>query len=145
MVSGAAKLRTRPRWPRRPGRPYRQHSSPSAWSGTLLLDGVLVTHWLHAFNNKFAGFALEAELQRWACQQVDPPGGQFAATATSPRRRPLVNQQANYVDPHVTYPSPDSGVVCVVEITAAFWGRYQHASCDLRTLGIEIGQGGVVQ
>jgi hypothetical protein len=89
----------------------------------LLVDGVLVLHWLLAFDTKFEGFALEAELQRWAFEQVDPPGDQFAATATSPRRRPLVNQQAQYPDPDVTYPCPDSGVVCVVEIGGGVLGR----------------------
>ncbi len=86
------------------------------------------------------------DLQRWAFQQVDQPGGQFAATDTSPRRRPLVNEKAQYPNPHVTYPSPDSGVVCVVEITAAFWDedRCKHAYFDLREHGIEIGRRGVV-
>jgi hypothetical protein len=79
-------------------------------------------------------------------QVVDPPGGQFAATATSPRRRrPLVNQQATYPDPHVAYPCPDSSVVCVVEIKEAFWDRYEGAYRRLNSLGIKIGRGGVVQ
>ncbi len=86
-------------------------------------------------NTKFEGFALEGELQRWAIQQVEQPGGQFAATS----RLPLVNQRTQYVDPHVQYPCPDSGVVCVVEITAAFWVRYQHAYFNLGMLGIKIG------
>ncbi len=102
---------------------------------------MLVTHWLHAIDSKFNGFALEGELQRWAFQQL----GQFAATATSPRRRPLVNQQAQYPDPHVTYPCTDSGVVCVVEIKAEFWNRYKDAYFRLGSLSIEIGPGGVVQ
>jgi hypothetical protein len=54
-------------------------------------------------------------------------------------------QKAQYVDPHVEYPCPDFGVVCVVEITEAFWVRYQHASFNLGYLGIEIGRGGEVQ
>jgi hypothetical protein len=82
-----------------------------------------------------------------APRQPEPrqPGGQFAATATTPRRRPLVNQRASYPDPHLQYPCPDSGVVCVVEITAAFWVRYQHAYFNLGEPGIKIGQGGEVQ
>ncbi len=114
---------------------------PSVDWWQLLLDGVLVVHWVHAFGTKFEGFALEGELQRWAIQQVEQPGGQFAATG----RRPLVNQHTQYVDPHVQYPCPDSGVVCVVEITAAFWVRYQYAYFKLGKLGIKIGQGGEVQ
>jgi hypothetical protein len=115
--------------PRRPVAP-----PPLDW-WQLLLDGVLVPHWIHANDTKFEGFALEGELQRWAFQQVAQLDG----------RRPLVNQRASYPDPHVEYPCPDSGVVCVVEITAAFWGRYQHAYFDLGALGIKIGQGGEEQ
>jgi hypothetical protein len=128
--------------------PRNRKLCPSADWWQLLLDGVLVVHWIHAFDPKFEGFALEGELQRWAFQEVDQPGGQFAATTTSRRRRPFVNQKAQYVDPHVTYPCPDSGVVCVVEITAAFWDkdRYPQAYFVLGyQLGIEIGRGGEVQ
>jgi hypothetical protein len=95
-------------------------------------------------DSKFEGFALEGELQRWAFQQVDQLGGQFAATATSPRRRPLVNQQASYTDPHVAYKGPASGVVCVVEIMAAFWDRYEHAYFHLSNLNMKIGRRGAV-
>ncbi len=59
------------------------------------------------------------------------------------RALPL-NQRATYPDPHVPQPCPDSGVVCVVEITAAFWDRYQHAYFDLGALGIKIREGGRV-
>ncbi len=107
----------------------------------LLLDGVLVPHWLHAFDSKFEGFALEGELQRWAFQQVDQ---QFAATATSPRRRPLVNQQAQYLDPRAAYPCPDSAVVCVIEIKGGFWDRYRDAYFHLGKLSIAIARGGGV-
>jgi hypothetical protein len=50
-----------------------------------------------------------------------------------------------YVDPHVTYKDPASGVVCVIEITAAFWDRYEDAYFDLRALGIEISRHGVMR
>jgi hypothetical protein len=68
-------------------------------------------------------------------------------SATSRRRQPLVNQQAQYADPHSTYGCPDSGVVCVVEITAPFWDkdRYPKAFFLLSKLSIDIGQGGEVQ
>jgi hypothetical protein len=107
----------------------------------LLVDGVLVPHVLHSFPTKFKGCALEGELQRWAFQQLDVLG-RFAATATTPRRRPLASQQASYVEPRVVYLGPASGVVCVVEITAAFWGRYNNACFRLNKLVIKIGQGG---
>ncbi len=77
----------------------------------LLLDGVLVPHWIHAYDTKL----------------------------------PATPSSLQYVDPHVEYPCPDSGVVCVVEITAAFWGRYPQAYFDLGALGIKIGQGGEEQ
>ncbi len=96
---------------------------------------MLVPHIVANFGTKFEGFALEGELQRWAFQEVDQLDG----------RRPLVNQRASYPDPHVQYRPPDSGVVCVIEITAAFWDRYKDAYFDLGEVGIKIGRGGVVQ
>jgi hypothetical protein len=44
----------------------------------------------------------------------------------------------------VTYPGPASGVVCVVEIKAAFWDRYEDAFFHLGNLGMKIGRGGAV-
>ncbi len=111
----------------------RDRAPPVVW-WQLLLDGVLVPHIVATFGSKFEGFALEGELQRWAFQQVAQLDG----------RRPLVNQRATYPDPHVQYRCPDSGVVCVVEITAAFWDRYEDAYFDLHECGIKIGQGGSV-
>jgi hypothetical protein len=96
---------------------------------------VVVPHIVATFGSKFDGYALEGQLQRWAFQQVDQLDG----------RRPLVNQQATYPDPHVAHKGPASGVVCVVEIKAQFWDSYEGAYFDLRSLGFKIGRGGVVQ
>jgi hypothetical protein len=63
----------------------------------------------------------------------------------SHRRRPLVNQQATYPDPHVAHKGQVSGVVCVVEIKAQFWDSYKGAFFDLRRLRYKIGPGGVMQ
>ncbi len=75
------------------------------------------------------------------------PGEGGGVQLAHPRRcrRPLVNGRTQYPDSHVTYPSPDSGVVCVVEITAAFWVRYEHAYFHLHECGIKIGRGGEEQ